>query len=373
MSAPAKPKKVKKADADVKPVALPLDVFTLDERLQHRDDSHGNRALVLPERAEAYAGLLDSGIELPPVRAVRETIDGTEKLWLYGGFHTLRAHFLAKPRRATVQALVYDGNFRDAQLRSFGENVGPAQRTTATVEKVVNELLGDEEWAAWSNEEIARHVGCSGETVRRIRKVQSDLLAERAREERRLAKEQKAREKAERAEARKRGEDVPEPDGEATAEPEAEPERPTTRKVRRGGTTYEMKIDNLGKGRKKAERNGAEPAAVKDCKGKKVPAHLEDVFNTATFSDVIDTMADFIPIVRAAGESNPWLDAAPLLEALETVGTAVKEAAPFAVCPACDGARDGCEHCKGCGFVPESQYDRVAALRPEKPAAESES
>jgi protein gp37 len=66
---------------------------------------------------------------------------------------------------------VYEGTKRDAILYSCGANKHGKARTNDDKRRAVTRLLGDREWGGWSNVEISRHCGVSESLVRSIRKA----------------------------------------------------------------------------------------------------------------------------------------------------------------------------------------------------------
>lgn len=106
----------------------------------------------LCEQAVAdYAEALADGQELPPIVVFH---DGSA-YWLADGFHRVMA-----ATRANVEWLPADirkGTKRDAILHSVGANATHGlPRTNADKRHAVMLLLRDEEWAQWSDREIAR-------------------------------------------------------------------------------------------------------------------------------------------------------------------------------------------------------------------------
>lgn len=91
--------------------------------------------------------------------------------WLADGFHRVSAAH--RVPLATIPADVRAGNRRDAVLFAAGANASHGlRRTNADKRRAVETLLRDEEWAKWSNEEIARRCQVSAAFVG---KMKSDL------------------------------------------------------------------------------------------------------------------------------------------------------------------------------------------------------
>ena len=103
----------------------------------------------------------------PPVVAY---YDGTD-YWLGDGFHRVAAYrdaFTDVTRKIPVD--VRAGTRRDAILHAAGANANHGlRRTNADKHRAVETLLRDQEWAAWSNTEIARRCSVSESSVRNIR------------------------------------------------------------------------------------------------------------------------------------------------------------------------------------------------------------
>ena len=75
--------------------------------------------------------------------------------WLADGFHRVRA--AQEAGLAGINADVRQGTRRDAVLFSAGANaVHGLRRSNADKRRAVETLLNDEEWRAWSDNEIAR-------------------------------------------------------------------------------------------------------------------------------------------------------------------------------------------------------------------------
>lgn len=103
----------------------------------------------------------------PPVVAY---YDGSV-YWLGDGFHRVRAYRDAFPASADgIPCEVRSGTRRDAILHAAGANASHGlRRTNADKQRAVETLLRDNEWAAWSNSEIARRCAVDEKTVRTMR------------------------------------------------------------------------------------------------------------------------------------------------------------------------------------------------------------
>lgn len=111
-----------------------------------------------------YAEAITAGAEMPPVIVYH---DG-KKHWLADGFHRYFAH--VKARAAEIAVDVRTGTKRDAILYSVSANKDHGlRRTNADKRCAVKTLLGDKEWRAWSDREIAELCGVSHTFVAAIR------------------------------------------------------------------------------------------------------------------------------------------------------------------------------------------------------------
>lgn len=109
-----------------------------------------------------YKAALEAGVQFPPVVVF---FDGTDN-WLADGFH----RYFAYADKASIPADVRQGSKRDAVLFSVGANGKHGKRpTNADKRKAVGILLADPEWAAWSNNAIAKACGVSDNLVVSVR------------------------------------------------------------------------------------------------------------------------------------------------------------------------------------------------------------
>lgn len=108
--------------------------------------------VALNEQAVAdYAEALSNGDALPPIVVFH---DGSA-YWLADGFHRVMA--ATRAGMEWLPAEVRKGTKRDAVLYSVGANATHGlPRTNADKRHAVTLLLQDEEWAQWSDREIAR-------------------------------------------------------------------------------------------------------------------------------------------------------------------------------------------------------------------------
>lgn len=124
-----------------------------------------SRASISEDTVANYAEAIQNGALLPPIVVYH---DGTA-YWLADGFHRLMAY--ARLGVEWVPADVRQGARRDAVLYSVGANSDHGlPRTNADKRHAVMLLLNDEEWAAWSNREIASRCAVNPSLVDKMRK-----------------------------------------------------------------------------------------------------------------------------------------------------------------------------------------------------------
>lgn len=111
-----------------------------------------------------YAEAIEDDVDFPPIIIFH---DGTSH-WLADGFH--RYHAARKVGQTSLPAEIHDGTLRDAVLYSVGANAAHGKRrTNEDKRKAVLTLLEDEEWAKWSDREIARRAAVSHALVSKVR------------------------------------------------------------------------------------------------------------------------------------------------------------------------------------------------------------
>lgn len=122
------------------------------------------RAEVNQEVIREYAQDMLLGVTFPPVILF---YDGSN-YWLADGFH--RYHAAMQSCHETIAADVRQGTRRDAVLFSVGANASHGlRRTNKDKQRAVETLLRDEQWAKWSDREIARRCGVSHNFVNTLR------------------------------------------------------------------------------------------------------------------------------------------------------------------------------------------------------------
>jgi hypothetical protein len=137
----------------------------LTEIQRHRDTQP--RAAIDQDVVNEYAEVIAT---LPPVTVY---YDG-KKYWLADGYHRYYAH--CKLGALEIAADIYHGSRRDAVLHSIGANATHGlRRTNADKRRAVEGLLADEEWATWSDNDIAKHCVVSPTFVGDIRRSLSTV------------------------------------------------------------------------------------------------------------------------------------------------------------------------------------------------------
>jgi hypothetical protein len=131
------------------------------------------RAAIDESAVRDYADALGSEAAFPPVTVFH---DG-EAYWLADGFHRVHAHKMLD--WLEIESDVRQGTRRDAVLFSVGANaVHGLRRTNADKRRAVETLLGDPEWAGWSDRDVSRRCGVSHEFVRQQRPSLSTVDSE---------------------------------------------------------------------------------------------------------------------------------------------------------------------------------------------------
>lgn len=129
------------------------------------DGGTQSRAEISQETVADYAeAMADPEAVFPPAVVY---YDGKD-YWLADGFHRLAAW--AQIGRVEVPADVRQGTRRDAILHACAANSAHGlRRTNEDKRRAILTLLEDDEWAAWSDREIARRVRVHHSTVAKYR------------------------------------------------------------------------------------------------------------------------------------------------------------------------------------------------------------
>jgi hypothetical protein len=94
-----------------------------------------------------------------------------KRFWLAEGFHRIASALQSGFTELPLPCDVHEGGLRDAILHSAGANAAHGlRRTNADKRRAVLMLLEDEEWAAWSDREIARRCAVSADLVGIVRR-----------------------------------------------------------------------------------------------------------------------------------------------------------------------------------------------------------
>lgn len=134
-----------------------LDEIRLDPKAQPRVGTYLNTI-------EEFALDMGGGAEFPPLIVF---FDG-QTHWLADGFH--RHHAAKALGLVDFHCQVLEGGLREAILYSCSANAAHGlRRTNDDKRRAVKALLADDEWAQWSDNEIARRCGVSQSTVSRLR------------------------------------------------------------------------------------------------------------------------------------------------------------------------------------------------------------
>lgn len=111
-----------------------------------------------------YAEVMTEGGALPPIQVYH---DG-ECYWPWDGFHRIAAH--KRIGALEIDCEIRQGTRRDAILASCAANAAHGLRRTAEDKRrVVQMLLDDDEWSAWSNRKIAKACGVGWNLVNKMR------------------------------------------------------------------------------------------------------------------------------------------------------------------------------------------------------------
>jgi rubrerythrin len=129
------------------------------------DGGTQSRAALDQATVDEYAELMLSGVEFPPVVVYADDLEN----WLAEGFHRYAA--ATKAGLQAIKATVVSGDRRAALLHSLTSNAKHGLRRTNNDKRhCVTLMLQDEEWAAWSDNQIAKTCNVSQPFVSEIRK-----------------------------------------------------------------------------------------------------------------------------------------------------------------------------------------------------------
>jgi len=298
------------------------------------DSQNQARERLDQETVAEYAQAMEDGADLPPIVCYH---DGST-YWLADGFH--RYHAARKRGEKLLDAQVIKGSRDDARWHAAGANTAHGlKRNERDKQRAVR--LAIELRPTMSDRAIAEHCGVSHPFVGKVRSgIAVGGNGYHLPAQPRVGLDGKT------YPARR-----PEPRAQATESP-AEPSDPWEDSEGE---------DEPAAAPAKAAAAPAKPARV-DGKGRTIPESIADAFIDQR-ADVNEWLADFRAISerllaqrkRRGYASIAW----PEIEAaLLRVANAVRaEALPYAVCPYCSG--DGCDACKGNGWLPRAGWQCV--------------
>jgi hypothetical protein len=113
-----------------------------------------------------YAEHLKDGDKFPPMVVYHDGADH----WLADGFHRYFAYKLNKETMVEVEVIA--GTVEDAQEYSFSANQGSKRGLSNSPEdnrNIITRMLQSPRWSLWSDVVIAKHIGVSLSTVKRVK------------------------------------------------------------------------------------------------------------------------------------------------------------------------------------------------------------
>jgi hypothetical protein len=310
-----------------------------------------------PELVKEYAQLRRDGSQPPPVKCV---LDDEGNMWLWEGFHRYEAAIEAGT--PTLNLSVTRGSQRDAILLSFSANKGHGlRRQPGVLRAIIGRIVSDPDWGKASAASIAEHVGAS---TRYVEEVISGAAG-----------------KAEGGAKRGGGK----------------------RKVKRGGTEYEMDVTKMGGNRKaaaSAESNGDAPAPAPEPEPEPARPTVDELGNALADPKMIEVFAradsELVAHVKALNAvrravlsvAKPPDDSDarkgwrqdPLYKFLDVAGfdassknaiDDLKAAMPYALCPVHPddpAARKDCKWCRGTGWVTKTGHKLATESLEQKEA-----
>ena len=157
--------------AQPRPMAPPAtesrNIVSLQWTAIRTDGGTQARITIDEETVSEYADAMRKGARFPAIICY---YDG-ETYWLADGFHRHKAHFQAHGTAEKIAAEVRQGTRRDAVLFAVGANSDHGlRRTHADKRNAVLTLLRDEEWAGWSDRQIAERTKTTHPFVGKLRR-----------------------------------------------------------------------------------------------------------------------------------------------------------------------------------------------------------
>jgi hypothetical protein len=129
-----------------------------------KDGGTQTRAEIDNAKVDEYAEQMAAGVKFPPAIVY---YDGTA-YWMADGFH--RTFAAEKAGKNEIECTIRQGTRRDAILCSVGANATHGMpRTNADKRRAVETLLQDDEWAKWSDRNIAEKCAVSSPFVAHVR------------------------------------------------------------------------------------------------------------------------------------------------------------------------------------------------------------
>lgn len=129
------------------------------------DQAAQPRSTIEVARVTEYTEDMDRGDKFPPLVVFQEG----PRYWLADGFH--RFYAATNAGKHDVECSVSVGGLRDAVLYSCGANASHGmRRTNDDKRRAVTRLLTDDEWARWSDREIASRCAVDHKLVATVRK-----------------------------------------------------------------------------------------------------------------------------------------------------------------------------------------------------------
>jgi uncharacterized ParB-like nuclease family protein len=125
-----------------------------------------SREMINEATVQEYAEAWEAGAGFPPLDVFQ---DRDDRYYLADGFHRLLAAKMV--RRTTVPCRIFTGSARSAFLHACSANsTHGLRRSNSDKRHMVGILLGDAEWASWTDSRIADVCGVSHPFVGMIRK-----------------------------------------------------------------------------------------------------------------------------------------------------------------------------------------------------------
>jgi len=303
---------------------IPMADVSLDVNLQHRPAMD-------EETISRYKALIEDGCKFPPIDVV---YDG-KTYWVWDGAHRYQSH--RKLNKKYITANITEGTKHEAVYYSFNANsTHGLPRQKGAIEKIIRQIMADEEWSKDSNVAIAKHVGCTETAVRYFKDKIAGEKAEKATnktENNKTSKSSRGNPASDAENADSKSSKKPDPDSNAKNE----------------GT--ENTSDSL-------------KTPLLDSVGEIIPDHLVPVFSRVNeIKTLIHQLNQILKIAKDGMANKDLLWSHCKLNNLEIEMRNAKEVLkftiPYAVCRFCMGEAKDCRGCQELGFQNESQYRAV--------------